>query len=131
MFRRFTTITALSFALVSPVLADCRDDLAKLEQPAVTAETGAATGKSGMPETKHQEEVLTDKQQGASGETTGATSGQVETLTPHQKEVTGMATDKSSDVGQMMADARKLAEAGDEEGCMRKVGELKDAMGMN
>jgi hypothetical protein len=131
MIIRITTIAALSFALVSPVLADCREDLAKLEQQAVTAETGAATGKTGMPETQHQEEVLTDKQQGTSGEQTGTTAGQVETLTPHQKQVTGMSPDKSADVSQMLTDARKLAEAGDEEGCMRKVGELKDAMGIN
>ena len=131
MFIRFTTMTLMSLALASPVLADCKEDLAKLEQPAVTAETGAATGKSGMPETKHQEEVLTDKQQSPSGEATGGTSGKVESLTPHQKEVTGMATDKSADVSQMMADARKSAESGDEAGCMRKVGELKDAMGIN
>lgn len=131
MFIRVATMTALSFALVSPALADCREDLAKLEQQVVTAETGAATDKSGMPETKHQEEVLTDKQQGTSGEATGTASGKVEVLTPHQKEVTGMATEKSADVSQMMVDARKLAEARDEEGCMRKVGELKDALGMN
>jgi hypothetical protein len=109
-------------------VADCREDLAKLEQQAVTAETGASTGQTGMPETKHQEEVLADKQK--TGDTTGSTAGKVEALTPHQKQVTGMATDKSADVGQMMADARKLADAGDEEGCMRKVTELKDAMGV-
>jgi hypothetical protein len=83
-----------------------------------------------MPETQHQEEVLTNKQQGASEETTGTTAGKVESLTPHQKQVTGTKTDESADVSQMMADARKLADAGDEEGCMRKVGELKDAMGV-
>jgi hypothetical protein len=130
MITRLTSVAALSFALVSPVLADCREDLTKLEQQAVTAETGAATGKTGMPETQHQEEVLTNKQQGASEETTGTTAGKVESLTPHQKQVTGTKTDESADVSQMMADARKLADAGDEEGCMRKVGELKDAMGV-
>jgi hypothetical protein len=83
-----------------------------------------------MPETKHQDEVLANEQQSGSGDSTGGASGEVETLTPHQKEVTGMAPDKSADVSQLMADARKLAEAGDEAGCMRKVGELKDAMGM-
>lgn len=80
-----------------------------------------------MPATQHQEEVLSGKHQSGS---TGSTSGEVEAISPHQKQVTGQATEKNGDIGQILADARKLADSGDEEGCMRKLGELKDAMGM-
>ena len=55
MSIRLATITAVSFLVASPALADCKQDLAMLEQPAVSAETGASTGKSGMPVTEHQE----------------------------------------------------------------------------
>jgi hypothetical protein len=37
-------------------------------------------------------------------------------------------TNKGADISKMMADVRKLADAGDEDGCIRKVSELKDAM---
>ncbi|MFU0506515.1 hypothetical protein [Pseudaminobacter sp. NGMCC 1.201702] len=124
---RIAMTTAIVLSLASPVLADCGEELSKLEQAAVTAETGASTE---MPATKHQEEVLSGKQQTESKETTGAISGEVEAVSPHQKQVTGEAADKSGDIGQMMADARRLADAGDEQGCMSKVGELKDAMGI-
>lgn len=131
MYMRIAMTTALVFSLASPALADCREELSKLEQPAVAAETGASGDKSGMPATQHQEEVLPDKQQGEGSGATGTAAGKVEAVSPHQKQVTGQASDESGDISQMMTDARKLAESGDEEGCMRKVGELKDAMGMN
>jgi hypothetical protein len=121
--------------LAAPAFADCREELTKLEQPAVTAETGAATSESGMPATKHQEQVLQGNQS-ASPETTGSTSdagaasNQVEAISPHQKEVTGEATGKDADqVATLMTEARKMADAGDETGCMQKVTELKDLMG--
>jgi hypothetical protein len=47
------------------------------------------------------------------------------------KQVTGQPSDKSTDkIGQLMADARKMANAGDEQGCMKKVSELKNLMGI-
>lgn len=134
MSIRLATFTALSLAMAVPAFADCREELTKLEQPAVTAETGAATNKSGMPVTKHQEEVLPGDQ-GTSGETTGSTTtgptaGKVEGVSPHQKEVTGGAADQPSDqVAKLMTEARGMADAGDESGCMQKVTELKELMG--
>ncbi|MGB3391129.1 MAG: hypothetical protein WBA88_24465 [Pseudaminobacter sp.] len=133
MSIRLATFTALSLAMAVPAFADCREELTQLEQPAVTAETGAATNESGMPVTKHQEEVLPGNQ-GVTGETTGSTTGsttgKVEGVSPHQKEVTGAATDQPSDqVAKLMTEAREMADAGDEAGCMQKVTELKDLMG--
>lgn len=130
MSIRLATFTALSLAMAVPAFADCREELTKLEQPAVTAETGAATNESGMPVTKHQEEVLPGNQ-GVTGETTGSTTtGKVEGVSPHQKEVTGEATDQPSDqVAKLMTEARDMADAGDEAGCIQKVTELKDLMG--
>jgi hypothetical protein len=134
MSIRLATFTALSVMLAAPAFADCLEELTKLEQPAVTAETGAATSESGTA-TKHQEQVLSGAQ-GASPETTGSTSetgaasNQVETITPHQEEVTGGATGQNADqVATLMTEARKMADAGDEAGCMQKVTELKDVMG--
>jgi hypothetical protein len=132
MSIRLATFTALSVMLAAPAFADCREELTKLEQPAVTAETGAATGESGMPATKHQEQVLQGTQ-GTSTETTGSTgaaSDQVEAISPHQEEVTRGATgDDADQVAMLMSEARKMADAGDEAGCMQKVTELKDMMG--
>ncbi|EHK58292.1 hypothetical protein [Allomesorhizobium alhagi] len=134
MSIRLATFTALSVMLAAPAFADCREELTMLEQPAVTAETGAATSETGTA-TKHQEQVLQDTQ-GTSTETTGATSDtgaasdQVEAVSPHQEEVTGGATgDDADQVATLMTEARQMADAGDEAGCMQKVTELKDMMG--
>jgi hypothetical protein len=122
-------ITTFSLLLVPSAFADCRQELTKLDQAAVSAQTGAATDPSGMPATKHQKEVLSGNQQGTSEETTGSTSGKVEAISPHQQEVTGGATGHNADqISQTMAEARKLADAGDEAGCMQKVTELNGLM---
>lgn len=135
MYMRLATFTALSVMLAAPAFADCQEELTKLEQPAVTAETGAATNESGMPVTKHQEQLLPGNQ-GTSPETTGSTSDagtasdQVEAISPHQEEVTGKATgDDADQVATLMTEAREMADAGDEAGCMQKVTELKNLMG--
>jgi hypothetical protein len=120
---------AFSLVIASPAFADCAQDLDMLKQSVVSAETGASTDKSGMPVTKHQEEVLPGKQS-SSGETTGATSKQIQAISPHQQEVTGGATGHGADqIAQMMTEAGKLAKAGDEAGCMRKLSEMKKLLG--
>ena len=129
MSIRLATITAVSFLVAAPALADCKQDLAMLEQPAVSAETGASTDKSGMPVTEHQEQVMGGDQT-TSGETTGSISNKVEAISPHQEQVTGAATGHDQ-IAQMMTEARNLADAGDEAGCMRKVTELKGLLGKN
>ena len=81
MLTRFATLTAFAAIVVTPAFADCRAELTKLEQAVVTAETGAATNQSGMPVTKHQEQLLKGDQGGASAETTGS----VDSSSPHQE----------------------------------------------
>ena len=121
---RLFTIAAATLWFAAPAVADCQAELNNLKQPTVAAETGAVTDNSGMPATKHQEEVLPGKQQ-------GSTTGAVEAISPHQKQVTDQPSGKPTDkIGQLMADARKMADAGDEQGCMKKVPELKNLMGI-
>ncbi len=127
MLTRFATLTAFAAMVVTPAFADCRAELTKLEQAAVTAETGAATNQSGMPVTKHQEQLLKGDQGGASAETTGS----VDSSSPHQEEVTGAAQNKGPRVATIMTDAKNMADSGDEAGCMQKVNELKALMGAN
>ena len=78
--------------------------------------------------TKHQEEVLPGKQGSGDPETTGST-GSVQPTSPHQEQVTGAAP-ANEHASQMMREARKMAEAGDEQGCMKKLAELKEALGV-
>jgi len=55
----------------------------------------------------------------------------VEAISPHQKQVTGQPAGKPTDkISQLMVEARKMVDAGDEQGCMKKVSELKDLMGI-
>jgi hypothetical protein len=128
MHIRLFTIAAATLWFASPAAADCQGELNNLKQLAVTAETGAVTDNSGMPATKHQEEVLPGKQQGS--ETSGSTTGAVEAISPHQEQVTGQPAGKPADkIDQLMAEASKMVDAGDEQGCMKKVSELKNLMG--
>lgn len=126
MLIRLFTIAAAALWFAAPAVANCQEELNKLKQPTVAAETGAVTDNSGMPATKHQEEVLPGKQQDS-----GSTTGAVEAISPHQKQVTGQPSEKPTDkIGQLMAEARKMVDAGDEQGCMKKVSELKNLMGI-
>jgi hypothetical protein len=123
---RLFTIAAATLWFAAPAVADCQEELNNLKQPTVAAETGAVTDNSGMPATKHQEEVLPGKQQDG-----GSTTGAVEAISPHQKQVTDQPSTKPTDkIGQLMAEARKMVDAGDEQGCMKKVAELKNLMGI-
>lgn len=128
---RLFALAAATLWFAAPAVADCKEELNKLKQPAVNAETGAATDKSGMPATKHQEQVLSGEQQKNGTETTGSTTGAVEAISPHQKQVTGQPSDQPADkIGELMAAARKMVDSGDEQGCLKNVSELKDLMGV-
>jgi hypothetical protein len=127
MLNRIATATALALMFAGPAFADCAQELKAIEQNVVSAETGASTNQSGMPVTKHQEELLPGKQGSGDPETTAST-GTVKPTSPHQEQVTGTAT-AGEHASQVMAEARKMAEAGDEQGCMKKLAELKEALG--
>ncbi|KRR23468.1 hypothetical protein [Bradyrhizobium retamae] len=126
-----TRIVTAAFALIlaSPAFADCNQELKALEPNIVAAGTGAS--ESGMPGTKHQEEVLAGKQKSAEPETTGSTAAAVQPTSPHQEQVTRKSSTQSAEhANQLMAEARKMSVAGDEQGCMKKAAELKDVLGI-
>ncbi len=128
MMKRLTAAAVLPFLLASPAFADCSEELQKLEQTIVSAETGVSGSESGMPATQHQEEVLAGQQEQPVGsETTGSTNTQ-EAITPHQEEVL-RDVEVGSKPAELMAEARELAEAGDEQACMEKLTEIRSLVG--
>ncbi|WFP78314.1 hypothetical protein [Mesorhizobium sp. WSM4906] len=131
MSIRMAIASASILAFASPAFADCGQELKALEPNVTTAETGAVSNKSGIPATKHQAEVLGGKQQGGNTEVTGSTAGAVKPATPHQEQVTGARSGQSAEhPSQLMAEARKMSQAGDEQGCIKKLAELKNALGV-
>jgi len=128
---RINIAAAFALTFATPALADCNHELKALEQNVVSAGTGASTSELGMPATKHQEEVLAGKKKSGEPETTGSTAGAVQPVSPHQEQVTGTRSTQSAEhASQLMAEARKMSEAGDEQGCMKKVVELKNILGV-
>jgi hypothetical protein len=128
MFKRMCASAAVLGLLAFPAFANCEQELSKLKDAVTTAETGAATGQSGVPATKHQEQVLSgDKAATAGTDTTGSVEG----VSPHQKDVMGMkkgSTD-AAHPSDMMKEAGDLAKSGDEAGCLEKVKQIKTMMG--
>ncbi|WP_287055537.1 hypothetical protein [Mesorhizobium sp.] len=130
MSIRIATASAFILAIASPAFANCTQELKALEPNIITAETGAVPNKSGIPATKHQTEVMAGKQHGNT-EVTGSTAGTVKPTTPHQEQVTGDRSAQGAEhPSELMAEARKMSQAGDEQGCMKKLAELKDALGI-
>jgi len=130
MSTRIAVTAAFTLIFAGPAIADCNQELKALEQNVVAAGTGASTSETGMPGTKHQKEVL-GKQKSGESETTGSTAQAVTSASPHQEQVTGLkgaGTDQHA--SQLMAEARKLAQAGNEQACMDKVAQIKDMLGM-
>jgi hypothetical protein len=134
MAIRFLTTSAVILLIAGPAFADCSQEIESLKQAVIEAETGASTAESGMPATKHQEQVLAGDQQGdkaASGDAAAGQSGVP--ASPHQQQV--LAEPGAGPSGKQAADlvsqASDLAAAGNEEGCMQKVAEAKDLLGIN
>ena len=125
MSIRFATAAAFLGLITSPAFANCSDELTKLEPAIVSAETGAS--QSGTTATPHQKEVLSGNQAKLDMEATGST-GQPEAVSPHQQHVMGKGTDKEQ-ASQLMTEARKMGDAGNEDGCMQKLTELKQLLG--
>ena len=92
MKTRLLLGAAIIGLMSGPTWAGCADELAKMEQAVVTAQTGASTDQSGMEPTKHQKQVMSGDKSDKAGsemavadETTGSTSGQVEAESPTSK----------------------------------------------
>jgi hypothetical protein len=131
MSRTIWAALAVFGLMTLPAAANCEAELSKLKDAVTAAETGATTAQSGVPATKHQEEVLTGNKAAAGTATTESSSGAaVEAVSPHQKEVMGAkgAAD-AAHPSDLMKEAGDLAKAGDETGCMDKVTQLKKLMG--
>jgi hypothetical protein len=108
-------------------------EIERLNKAVTQAETGDSTD-AALPATPHQEEALAGAQQGESKEAGAATSASQSDVpaSPHQQQ---QALAEAEGAGQQPADiiaeARDMAEAGDEEGCMEKITQVKDLLGID
>jgi hypothetical protein len=112
-------------------VADCNQEIERLNEAVTQAETGASTD-AALPAPPYQEEVLAGDQQSESEEAGGhqRRSGGCPGITP-----SAASAHKTSGGDQhpadILADARDMAEAGHETGCMEKVTQLKDLLGID
>ena len=131
MIRQTCAAVAVLGLMTLPAAANCEQELSKLNDAVTAAETGATTAQSGVPATKHQEEVLTGDKAAAGTEETGSSGEAVEAVSPHQKEVMGAkSAADAAHPSDLMKEASDLAKAGDEAGCLEKVTQLKKLMGV-
>ena len=61
MHIKILAVATLTVMWTGHALADCAADLDKMKDAVTSAETGAASTASGMPETKHQKEVCLER----------------------------------------------------------------------
>jgi hypothetical protein len=133
MAIRFLTTSAVILLIAGPAFADCSQEIEGLKQAVTEAETGASTSESGMPATKHQEQVLKGDQQGDKAASGDAAAGQAGVpASPHQEQVLAEpAAGGNAQAADLVSQASDMAAAGDEAGCMQKVAEAKDLLGMD
>jgi hypothetical protein len=126
MAIRFSTLAAATCLLATPVLADCKDDIAAME------ETWAGSGE--MPATQHQQEVLSDaKEDGDTADPAAAPAADADpaaAATTHQEEVIEGAP-STGEAHALLAEAAAMAEAGNEQGCMEKLQQAQQLSGQN
>jgi hypothetical protein len=135
MSIRLLTTSAVALLIAGPAFADCDQEIQRLKEAVTQAETGA-----GLPATEHQEQVLAGDQQGEQG---AAGAGQTDVpdvpASPHQQQVlaepaAGPGAGDSASAQQaadLVAQAGDMAQAGNEEGCMQKVSQAKDLLGID
>lgn len=127
MFIRLLTASALAVFVASPAFADCQQEVSKLDEAVVTAETGADA-----PATPHQEQVLGGGQTESATEGAGTATGSVEAVSPHQREAVRELPDEDrTKVTTLLSEARDMATGGNEQGCMDKVAEAKTLLGIS
>jgi len=132
MSVRFLITGAAMLSVAGPAFADCNQEIERLNEAVIEAETGASTD-AAMPATPHQEEVLAGEQQSETEETGAALSaGEAEApASPHQEEALAGTEGGDQQPADILAEASDMAEAGDEEGCMQKVTEVKILLGID
>jgi hypothetical protein len=141
MSMRFLTTTAVIVLISGPALADCAQEVQSLKEALTQMETGASSAQTGLPATKHQEQVLAGNQQGDKSTAGAGAAGQADVAeSPHQQQVlaepaAGATGGGNAASGKQATDlvtqASDMAEAGNEEGCMQKVAEAKDLLGID
>ena len=131
MSMRFLTTSAVILMIAGPAFADCSQEIESLKGAVTEVETGASTAETGLPATKHQEQVLAGDQQGDKA-ASGAGGQAAVPASPHQEQVLAEPAAGKAASGQQAADlvaqAGDMAAAGNEEGCMQKVAEAKDLL---
>ena len=131
MSMRFLTTSAVILMIAGPAFADCSQEIESLKGAVTEVETGASTAETGLPATKHQEQVLAGDQQGDKA-ASGAGGQAAVPASPHQEQVLAEPAAGKAASGQQAADlvaqASDMAAAGNEEGCMQKVAEAKDLL---
>jgi hypothetical protein len=138
MSRHLLITSAIMFAIAGPAFADCNKEIQSLDKAVIQAETGASSADTGIPATQHQEQVLAGAEQGNEG---AGGAGQAEVpASPHQQQLltepaAGPSGEGDVASGQqpadLIAEARDMAKAGDEEGCMQKVAQAKNLLGID
>jgi hypothetical protein len=137
MAMRFLTTSAAILLIAGPAFADCSKEIDGLKQAVTEAETGASAAETGMPATKHQEQVLADDQQGDKAASGDAAAGQAGVpASPHQEQVlaepaAGGDAASGQQAADLVAQASDMAASGNEEGCMQKVAEAKTLLGID
>ena len=135
MSMRFLTTSAVILMIAGPAFADCSQEIESLKGAVTEVETGASTAETGLPATKHQEQVLTGDQQGDKAALPAAGGQAAVPASPHQEQVLAEPAAGKAASGQQAADlvaqASDMAAAGNEEGCMQKVAEAKDLLGID
>jgi hypothetical protein len=140
MSMRFLTTTAVILVLAGPASADCDQEIAGLQEAVTQAETGASSAGTGLPATQHQDEVLAGDQQGDKAAAGGDAAAQADVPeSPHQEQVlaepsagpAGGHADSGQQAADVIAQASDMAEAGNEEGCLQKVKQAKDILGID
>jgi hypothetical protein len=141
MSIRFLTTSAVMLLIAGPAFADCSQEIQGLKEAVTQAETGASSAETGVPATQHQEQVLAGDQQGNKGAAGAGGAGQADVpASPHQQQVLAEPAAGPSGGGNaasrqqaadLVAQAGEMAEAGNEEGCMQKVTQAKDLLGID
>jgi hypothetical protein len=132
MSVRFLITGAAFLSIAGPAFADCNQEIERLNEAVIQAETGASAD-AAMPATPHQEEVLPGDQQGQSEETGGTSSASeaAAPASPHQEEALAGTEGGDQQAADILAEAQDMADAGDEEACMQKVTEVKSLLGID
>ena len=133
MSRPLLIASAIMLAIAGPAFADCNQEIQSLDEAVTQAETGASTD-AALPATPHQEEALAGSQQGG-GAAGPSDAGQADVAaSPHRQQV--LAETQTGERGgeqpaDLIVEARDMANAGDEEGCMQKVTQAKNRLGID